>query len=99
MKNKEKENISFVERIMTAFLSVLFMGITCVVVTFILFVVSGKGAGGPSEIILSETWYWKLAFALCGFAGVLGFVLGTEKMSDIFGFIWRTNKPKDGNWL
>lgn len=96
---KNKENISLSERIMTAFLSVIVMGMTCVVVTFILFVVSGKGAGGPSEVILGESWYWKLALALCGFAGVLGFVLGGERMSDIFGFIWRTNKPKDGNWL
>jgi len=58
----------------------------------------GGGPIAPWNIVIFE-WYWILLFIISIISGVLGFFLGSEKMLELFGSLWGTNKPKDGNWF
>ena len=95
MKNKDKINIGILDRTLTGVFSSVLMFLTCVVVTMALI----KGAPTAAGEFLFDTWYWKLSFIFSGIAGVIGFLKGGARMMQLFGALWGTNKPKDGNWL
>jgi hypothetical protein len=91
MKNRE-EPITIIDRIFTAIMSVFLMFLTCFLFIFLF---GGLGTGG----MLFTTWYWKVTLLISAVAGLVGFILGSSRMSEVFGYLWQTNKSKDGNWL
>ena len=73
-------------RLVTAFVSTVVAGLTVAVVAV------GAFLRGPMDV---ESWenFFYLAGAGCVVAGLLGFVVGPEKMADHFGFLWGTAEP------
>lgn len=85
--HRAENTISLADRLYSATGSVVATYCTAIVILFI-----SKGA------LVSQSWISWLIHSLAVMAGVTGFVLGSGRMADIWGFVWRTNKPKDGHW-
>jgi len=94
MKESYSNKTTVADRIVTSICSVILMLITGIV-TIVLFAKGGSVAALHIDLL---EWYWRLLLIFSFISGVLGFFLGSEKMLEVFGFLWGTNKPKDGNW-
>ena len=95
-KTQNDTQITLWERILTALISSLLSILVCLVTSFILF---RAGKGGTDFFQTFFTIYWKGSITFISAAAILGFVLGSARMAELFGIFFRTNKPKDGNWL
>ena len=82
----EKPTLTMEERLVTAFVSTVVAALTVVVVTI------GAFLRGPMDLESWEPFFWIAGF-LCVTAGVLGFVVGPERMAHHFGFLWGTEQP------
>jgi hypothetical protein len=109
---RQPENMK--DRLAAALGSAVVMAITFVVlavvascfaiVTAFLHLIDGHGLGqmeGTARLIFFFDRF--IFFAFAGFvvlAGLLGFVLGSEKVARLFGVLWRTETPTRGEfWI
>lgn len=96
----KKEKVGIVDRVLIALFSVIATYCTAFgVLFFSRGAVSGDPSGQGLGYILGQGWLYWIINGLAIIAGIAGFVLGSSRMAEVWGFIWRTNKPKDGNWL
>ena len=74
------------ERLVTGFVSIVVAALTIAIVAV------GAFLRGPMQL---ESWehFWRLSGLACAAAGVLGFVVGPERMARHFGFLWGTEQP------
>ena len=97
MDYKKDSRISFSDRMIGTLISAVAIFITFaflpVIAAFI------KGGGMLTGRIMFEGWYWLIAFGSTAVAAAIGFVLGTERVIELIGSLWGTNKPKDGSWM
>lgn len=91
MRIGKRERSTFADRFFTALLSCLLTFVVFVIFSFALI----RGAGRIENLY---SWYWQLTFVVTLLSGIVGFLLGSRKMAEVFGYLFRTNKPKDGHW-
>jgi uncharacterized protein YacL len=89
MRTTEREQATLADRFFTALLSCLSTLVVGLLLSFVLIRLRSEAL---------YYWYWQLVFIASTFAGIVGFIVGSRKMAEIFGFFFRTNKPKDGHW-
>jgi len=90
MQTTKREQASLADRFFTALLSCLLTLVAGLLLSFVL-MRQRSGVG-------LYFGYWQLVFGVSAVASVIGFIVGSRKMAEIFGFFFRTNKPKDGHW-
>ena len=58
----------------------------------LIFVHGGRVSGGQAVLDLLSTFnFWGVAVMVT--AGVVGFILGPDRVVDVFGHLWGTQKP------
>ncbi len=92
MDNRTKKPISIADRFITALLAALVVLTMGVLFGFVMVRII---AVEPDYYIV----YWKSVFLLTVLFSFLGFIVGGDKFSRFVGMIFKTNKPKDGDWL
>lgn len=91
MRTGKRERVTFADRFFTAFLSAVLVFVVCLLCSLFLL----RGAAHIDQLYY---WYWRVTLLISVSAGVVGFFVGSRKMAEVFGSIFRTNKPKDGHW-
>lgn len=84
------------DRLIAFLVSVFAMALSCVVLGVgLLFTVGPQGFG------LAGFWpgFAWAAVGACLAIGIAGFILGVDRISLVFGSLWRSNKPSNGDWL
>ena len=88
MQTPKRERVSIADRFITALLSSIVIFVISIIIGFAL-------VRFRSSLYFG---YWHLVLPAAALSGIVGFVLGSQKMAEVFGFVFRTNKPKDGHW-
>jgi len=84
------------ELTLSALLAAILAAVFCLFISFLLI----RAANGHSDTaMLILEIYWKGSLTLIGISAILGFIFSGPRMIHFVGIIFRTNKPKDGNWL
>lgn len=85
---------SIAERVVVALVSALLAGLTLVLLP-IAFVLTTRGMGGGMEFDIGAIAYAvvfsKAGIAIVVVAAVTGFLVGSERMANIFSFFWGTH--------
>ncbi|MGZ5801320.1 MAG: hypothetical protein ACXWJK_12945 [Burkholderiaceae bacterium] len=91
MKKTENNSpqISLGDRLVTAVMSVIFAGITLVGYYFVAH--SWGNSWRPSSYLFRNIFSSDISLYIIGIAALVGFLLGPERMGNIFGFFWGTN--------
>jgi hypothetical protein len=90
---KIEKAISLEDRFMAGVVSALAMAVMALGLPLLLiFVHGGRVSGGQAVLDLLSTFnFWGVA--VIGTAGVAGFTLGPDRVIDVFGHLWGTQRP------
>ena len=95
-RSRRAEKITLWERALSALIIAIIAALFCLALSFLLIRAANSGTDTARLVI---NFYWQASIALITISAVLGFVLGGSRMAHLVGIVFRTNKPKDGNWL
>jgi len=84
------------ERTLSALLAAILAATLFLFMSFLL-IRAANGHSDTARFVLEI--YWKGSLTLISISAILGFIFSGPRMLHFVGIIFRTNKPKDGNWL
>jgi predicted membrane channel-forming protein YqfA (hemolysin III family) len=96
VRSPKAAKITFWERTLSALIIAIIAALFCLALSFLLIRTANFGTD-TAQFVLNI--YWESSLVLITVSAILGFVLGGSRMAHIVGIIFRTNKPKDGNWF
>lgn len=89
------QQISFDERLATACVSTAASAITLVALPWVI-----SSIGPNSEAFLLYDWIFsKLGISVLIVSAITGFLLGSEKMANVFSFFWGTHSIWEEEWF
>ena len=88
-----EDAISLSDRFVAGVLSAVVMAMMALGLPLLLvFVHGGRVSGGQAVVDLLSTFnFWGVAVMVT--AGVVGFILGPDRVIDVFGHLWGTQRP------
>lgn len=88
----QSPEISFNDRLISAFIAAFFMALTVIAVPVAILVVS-RGRGWEFLGFFGQFHVW--AIAVIASATITGFCLGSERTTNLFGHLWGTERPRN----
>jgi hypothetical protein len=89
----KRESISFGDRLAAAVISALIIGFTAFLGPAV-FIIGGQWVDTVESLFLVYGTFHAWGSAVVLFAFVAGFVLGTERVTEVFGHLWYTAEPR-----
>lgn len=83
--------VSFNDRLISAFLAAFFMALTVIAVPVVVLVVS-RGRGWELLGFFGQFHVWAITIIVS--ATITGFCLGSEKTTSLFAHLWGTQRPR-----
>jgi len=97
MLSSEKEPITLEERVVTAIVSAVTAALTLLAYFIINFALAAKSMSGMP--LVSSFFFSKFSAYIVATATIVGFVVGTERMAQLFSFFWGTHEIWEREWF